>query len=68
MIFQGIAPQLRSVDPKFLRFELSLNWLYIAARFTEFNICITETFAKLGPSMQKATEQMQRAFKIFNQK
>lgn len=60
MIFKGIAPSIRYVDPDFFRYELRLHWQYIAARFIAFNNQLIKAFANFGTTMSKAAESMRR--------
>ncbi len=66
MIFQGTALPIRHVDPEFVRYEVRLRMHYLFKRFTAVNSAVAKALAQFITSMYKASESMQRVFKVLN--
>lgn len=66
MIFKGITPSIRYVDPEFFRFELRLHWQYLAVHFIEFKKQMIQAFSNFGTIMQKTAESIRRISQIIN--
>lgn len=62
MIFRGVAPPTRSVDPEFFRYELRLHLHYLIYRFIKFNNILMQGFKAFGISIQKVTDRINASY------